>query len=88
MTAGMASRPTEEHALSEFLDSAADAPSALLVDGEAGIGKITVWLGGLQRARDRGLRVLSARVRRRLRPPLRASAANWASDRKPSSGST
>src|SRR5258705_4943176 len=62
MTAGMASRPTEEQALSEFLDSAAGAPSALLVDGEAGIGKTTLWLAGLERARDRGFRVLSARV--------------------------
>jgi len=58
----MASRPTEEEALSEFLDSASSAPSALLVDGEAGIGKTTLWLAGLERARDRGFRVLSARV--------------------------
>jgi DNA-binding NarL/FixJ family response regulator len=62
MTAGMASRPTEEQALSEFLDSAAGAPSALLVDGEAGIGKTTLWLAALERARDRGFQVLSARV--------------------------
>jgi DNA-binding CsgD family transcriptional regulator len=62
MTAGMASRPTEEQALSEFLDSAAGAPSALLVDGEAGIGKTALWLAGLERARDRGFQVLSARV--------------------------
>jgi hypothetical protein len=58
----MASRPPEEEALSEFLDSASTAPSALLLDGEAGIGKTTVWLAGLKRARDRGFRVLSARV--------------------------
>jgi len=56
----MASRPPEEDALSEFLDSASTAPSALLLDGEAGIGKTTVWLAGLKRARDRGFRVLSA----------------------------
>ena len=62
MTRGMASRPSEEEALSEFLDCASSAPSALLVDGEAGIGKTTVWLAGLERARDRGFRVLSARV--------------------------
>jgi DNA-binding CsgD family transcriptional regulator len=62
MTAGMVSRPTEEEALSEFLDSASSRPSALLVDGEAGIGKTTVWLAGLEQARDRGFRVLSARV--------------------------
>ncbi len=62
MTPGMASRPSEEEALSEFLDSASSTPSALLVDGEAGIGKSTVWLAGLERARDRGFRVLSARA--------------------------
>src|SRR5258708_20928933 len=60
MTGPMASRPPEESALSEFLDSASTAPSALLLDGEAGIGKTTVWLAGLKRARDRGFRVLSA----------------------------
>ncbi len=58
----MASRPPEEEALREFLDSASTAPSALLLDGEAGIGKTTVWLAGLKRARDRGFRVLSARA--------------------------
>ena len=47
-------------ALGEFLAAAGSAPSALLVDGEAGIGKTTLWLTGLQRARDRGFRVLSA----------------------------
>ena len=62
MTAGMASRPTEEQALSEFLDSAAGAPSARVVDGEAGIGKTTLWLAALERGRDRGFQVLSARV--------------------------
>jgi tetratricopeptide (TPR) repeat protein len=62
MTAGMARRPAEEEALSEFLDAAASTPAALLVDGEAGIGKTTVWLAALERARDRGFRVLSARA--------------------------
>jgi hypothetical protein len=62
MTPGMASRPSEEEALSEFLDSASSAPSALLVDGEAGIGKTTVWLAGLERARGRGFQLLSARA--------------------------
>lgn len=58
----MASRPAEEQALGEFLAVAATQPAALLVDGEAGIGKTTLWLAGLQRARDRGFRVLSARA--------------------------
>lgn len=58
----MASRPAEEQALGEFLAVAAREPAALLVDGEAGIGKTTLWLAGLQQARDRGFRVLSARA--------------------------
>jgi DNA-binding CsgD family transcriptional regulator len=62
MTAGMASRPAEEQALGEFLAAAANAPSALVVDGEAGIGKTTLLLAGLARARDRRFRVLSARA--------------------------
>jgi ABC-type transport system involved in cytochrome c biogenesis ATPase subunit len=62
VTAGIASRPIEEAALNEFLDAAASAPAALLVDGEAGMGKTTLWLAGLERARDRGFRVLSART--------------------------
>jgi hypothetical protein len=62
MTAGTASRPAEEQALGEFLAVAASAPSALLLDGEAGIGKTTLWLSGLQQARDRGFTVLSARA--------------------------
>jgi DNA-binding CsgD family transcriptional regulator len=62
MTGGMASRPAEEQALGEFLAAAASAPSALLLDGDAGIGKTTLWLSGLQRARDRGFQVLSARA--------------------------
>jgi DNA-binding CsgD family transcriptional regulator len=62
MTAGMASRPAEEHALGELLDNASSAPAALLVEGDAGIGKTTLLLAGQARARDRGFRVLSARA--------------------------
>jgi hypothetical protein len=62
MTAGMASRPAEEEALGDFFGAATNSPSALLVDGEAGIGKTTIWLAGLEQARDRGFRVLSARA--------------------------
>src|SRR6187200_2494505 len=60
MTAGLASRPAEEEALGAFLAAATNSPSALLVDGEAGIGKTTVWLAGLKQAREHGFRVLSA----------------------------
>ena len=35
-------------------------PTALLIDGEAGIGKTIVWQEGIQRAETRGYRVLRA----------------------------
>ncbi|MGY4649068.1 DNA-binding CsgD family transcriptional regulator [Mycobacterium sp. URHB0021] len=62
MVAGIASRPAEEAAVAEFLDSAAGAPAALVIEGEPGIGKTTLWLSSLERARGRGFQVLSARV--------------------------
>jgi hypothetical protein len=33
----------------------------LVLEGEAGIGKSTLWLAGVEAARERGLRVLSSR---------------------------
>jgi DNA-binding CsgD family transcriptional regulator/tetratricopeptide (TPR) repeat protein len=62
VTTGMASRPAEEQALGEFLAVSATEPSALVIDGEAGIGKTTLLSAGLVLARDRGFRVLSARA--------------------------
>ena len=35
--------------------------AALVLEGEAGIGKSTLWLAGIEYARERGLRVLSSR---------------------------
>ena len=58
----MASRPAEEKALGEFLAAAATSPSALLVEGEAGIGKTTVLRAGLVAAREHGFQVLRARA--------------------------
>ena len=37
-------------------------PSGLVIAGEPGIGKTTLWLAGVARARDRGFRVLSTRA--------------------------
>ena len=62
MAANMVNRPAEEGAVREFLDSAASAPSALLIDGEPGIGKTTLWSAACEWARGRGFRVLSTRV--------------------------
>ncbi len=58
---GIVSRPDEERAVAEFLDSAGRAPSALLVEGAAGIGKTTLCLHAVEQARRRGMRVLATR---------------------------
>ena len=52
----------EARTVGGFLDSAASEPSALLIEGEPGIGKTTLWLAAHELARDRGFRVLSARA--------------------------
>ncbi|KUI33643.1 LuxR family transcriptional regulator [Mycobacterium sp. IS-1590] len=57
----MAERPDEEQAVADFLRSASQSPSALVIEGEAGIGKTTLWQATSDRARNRGFRVLSAR---------------------------
>jgi DNA-binding CsgD family transcriptional regulator len=45
----------------DFLAAASTTPTALVIEGEPGIGKTTLWLAGVERARGQGLRVLSAR---------------------------
>jgi MoxR-like ATPase len=42
------------------LVSVNDQPTGLLVEGEAGIGKTTLWLAALEQAHHRGFHVLSA----------------------------
>jgi DNA-binding CsgD family transcriptional regulator len=53
-------RETEFADAVSFVAAAAAGPAALLVDGDAGIGKTTVWRTAAEAARDRGHRVLSA----------------------------
>ena len=55
-------RPLEFRAVSDFLRSAAQQPSGLLIEGEPGIGKTTLWLSAVEQARESGYRVFSARV--------------------------
>jgi DNA-binding CsgD family transcriptional regulator len=50
----------EEVALLHAFVGAAHGPVALVIEGEAGIGKSTLWLAGVEEARARGLRILSA----------------------------
>jgi DNA-binding CsgD family transcriptional regulator len=54
-------RDAETAAVERFLDRAADAGGALVVDGDAGIGKTTIWREALARAAQRSFRVLVAR---------------------------
>jgi ATP/maltotriose-dependent transcriptional regulator MalT len=56
------SRQTESRRIAGFLASAATEPSALLIEGEPGIGKTTLWLEALELARNQGFGVLSARA--------------------------
>jgi DNA-binding CsgD family transcriptional regulator len=62
MTAGVVSRSREVGAVNDFLTSAQIHPSGLVVEGEPGIGKTSLWVAATERARDRGFRVLSAAV--------------------------
>jgi ATP/maltotriose-dependent transcriptional regulator MalT len=61
MPAAVASRAAESLALAEFLRATATGPSALIIEGEPGIGKTTLWLTGVEQARTTGFRVLAAR---------------------------
>jgi DNA-binding CsgD family transcriptional regulator len=55
-------RPQEFRVVSDFLRAAAQQPSGLVIEGESGIGKTTLWLAGVEQARDDGFRVFTARV--------------------------
>jgi DNA-binding CsgD family transcriptional regulator len=55
-------RAAEARVVEDFLTSASTAPSALVIEGDAGIGKTTLWLSALEQARERGFAVLSARA--------------------------
>jgi DNA-binding CsgD family transcriptional regulator len=54
-------RDDELGALDAFLDRPEVAPTALVLEGEAGIGKSTLWRAGAEVARAHGFRVLSSR---------------------------
>jgi DNA-binding CsgD family transcriptional regulator len=54
-------REEELASLRAFFEQAEGGPRALLLQGEPGIGKSTLWLAGVEEARRRDLRVLSSR---------------------------
>jgi DNA-binding CsgD family transcriptional regulator len=61
MTHAILGRDVELAAVSAFLDRAPEAPAALVLEGDTGIGKSTLWLAGVDTARERERLVLVAR---------------------------
>ena len=55
------SREAELASVHAFIGRPAGGPAALVLEGEAGIGKSTLWLAGVEHARTLGMRVLSSR---------------------------
>lgn len=61
MGAGLVGRERELAEIDPFLDAASQSFAALVLEGQAGIGKTTVWREARRRASDRGWLVLSCR---------------------------
>jgi tetratricopeptide (TPR) repeat protein len=55
-------RESELESVLAFLDSVSDGPGALCIEGEAGIGKTSLWSCCVRDARERGVNVLVARA--------------------------
>jgi DNA-binding CsgD family transcriptional regulator len=54
-------RDQELASVGAFVDGAGVGPAALVLEGEPGIGKSTLWLAGVERARESGSRILVSR---------------------------
>lgn len=59
---GIVGRESELARVKSFIGSVSEGPSALLLEGAAGIGKTTLWHAGVSIARARGHRVLACRA--------------------------
>ena len=59
---GIVGRESELARAKSFIGSVSEGPSALLLEGAAGIGKTTLWHAAVSIARTRGHRVLSCRA--------------------------
>jgi hypothetical protein len=59
---GIRGRDTELAKVKYLIESVSGRPSALILEGTAGIGKTTLWHAGVSLARSRGHRVLSCRA--------------------------
>jgi DNA-binding CsgD family transcriptional regulator len=61
MTLGIVSREEQLSLLRSFVGGGHDQPCALVLEGEPGIGKTTLWSAGVDEAEAAGRRVLTAR---------------------------
>jgi DNA-binding CsgD family transcriptional regulator len=61
MADGIIDRREELAAVAQFVEAVPAGGQALLIEGDAGIGKTALWREGLRTARDRGFRVLASR---------------------------
>src|SRR5215217_4800295 len=61
MVSEIVGRDEELALVQAFVGSAEDGTAALVLEGEAGIGKSTLWLAGVEHARSSGLRILVSR---------------------------
>ncbi len=61
MTRGVIGRDSELASIDDLLVRIEGGPSALVLSGEAGIGKTVLWATGVERAERAGVRVLSCR---------------------------
>ena len=59
MNTEIVGREQELASLRAFIDAGRRRPAALVLEGEPGIGKSTLWLAGVEEAAARGLRVLA-----------------------------
>src|ERR687898_745766 len=60
MPAAVVGRDAELRSLRDFVTGISDGASALVLEGEAGMGKTTLWRAGVEAAGSAGLRVLRA----------------------------
>ncbi|MGH3019294.1 MAG: ATP-binding protein [Gaiellaceae bacterium] len=54
-------RGSELDAIQRFLEDVSQRPGLLIIEGEAGVGKTTLWAAGVETARQLGYQVVAAR---------------------------
>jgi predicted ATP-dependent serine protease len=82
MARGVFGREAELGAVDAVLASGRHGFSALVLEGDPGIGKTTVWQDAIARAAAAGYRVLSCRATPTHQPSRRMTRAEWARGRR------